>query len=110
MTRADLCRITGLTSGHLTPYIKDPNRDPRLSTLIKIADALDVTLDCLAGREETKAPILYKDAAQEKLNKVYKDLNKEGQKKIVDYACDIADNDRYSVKSEVQDNKVSNVA
>lgn len=50
MTRADLCRLTGLTSGHITPYIRDPKRSPKLTTAIKIADALDISLDYLAGR------------------------------------------------------------
>ena len=51
LTRADLCRMTGLKSAHLVGYIKNPDRSPKLSTAIKIADALDVSIDWLAGRE-----------------------------------------------------------
>ena len=57
LTRADLCRMTGLTSGHLTPYIKNPDRSPTLSTACKIALALDVTLDYLGGMTDEPRPI-----------------------------------------------------
>lgn len=56
MTRADLCRATGLTSGHLTPYMKDPDRSPNLSTAVKIASALDVSIDYLAGITDDPTP------------------------------------------------------
>ena len=49
MTPADLSRQLGWTTGVLSPYMNNPNRDPRLSTAAKIAKALDVSLDYLAG-------------------------------------------------------------
>ncbi len=57
MTRADLCRLTGLTSGHLTPYIKNPDRSPTLSTACKIALALDVSMDYLGGLIDEPRPV-----------------------------------------------------
>lgn len=52
-SQADLCKRSGLKSGHIAPYLTNKkDRDPRLSTVIKIADALDVSLDYLAGRTD----------------------------------------------------------
>lgn len=50
MTRADLRRLTGLKSSNLVPYIKNQNASPKLSTAMMIAEALEVSLDYLAGR------------------------------------------------------------
>ena len=56
MTRADLCRLTGLKSANLVPYMKqNPERSPKLSTATLIANALDVSLDFLAGRSDQMA-------------------------------------------------------
>lgn len=53
MSQAELCRRSGLKSGHLSPYLNGKKeRDPQLSTAAKIADALDVSLDYLAGRTD----------------------------------------------------------
>lgn len=50
---SDLCRRSGLKSGHVSPYLNGKtDRDPRLSTAVAIADALDVSLDYLAGRTD----------------------------------------------------------
>ena len=42
--------MTGLGTGRLSEIETGVTSDPRISTLIKIADALDVTLDELVGR------------------------------------------------------------
>ena len=49
MTPADLSRQLGWNTCVLSQYMNNPNRDPRLSTAAKIAKALDVSLDYLAG-------------------------------------------------------------
>lgn len=107
MTRADLCRLTGLKSGHLVPYIKDANRSPKLSTAIKIADALDVSLDYLAGRTEPKA-IPYPDAETERLAEGFSQLNRDGRMVVLDTVeFQLAKN---SKSEQVPDNQVSGVA
>jgi len=94
LTRADLCRMTGLTSGHLTPYIKDPNRSPKLSTACKIALALDVSLDYLGGlideprpirRDEDGKPVFTE--AERELIDLYRDANPQGQATIMGVAA-----------------------
>ena len=50
LTLAVLSKMTGLGTGRLSEIETGVTSDPRISTLIKIADALDVTLDELVGR------------------------------------------------------------
>lgn len=57
MTRADLCRLTGLKSSYLVGYIKNPDRSPTLSTACRIALALDVSLDYLGGLIDDPRPL-----------------------------------------------------
>ena len=50
LTLAVLSKMTGLGTGRLSEIETGVTSDPRMSTLIKISDALDVTLDELVGR------------------------------------------------------------
>ena len=50
LTLAVLSKMTGLGTGRLSEIETGVTSDPRMSTLIKIAGALDVTLDELVGR------------------------------------------------------------
>ena len=52
LTLAALSVMTGLGTGRLSEIETGVTSDPRISTLIKIADALDVTLDELVERSE----------------------------------------------------------
>ena len=52
LTLAVLSKMTSLGTGRLSEIETGVTSDPRISTLIKIADALDVTLDELVGRSE----------------------------------------------------------
>ena len=47
-----LAKITQLPISVVAKIIRDEVKNPRLDTIIKIADALDVTLDELVGRRE----------------------------------------------------------
>lgn len=107
MTRADLCRLTGLKSSNLVPYIKNPDASPKLSTAIKIADALDVSLDYLAGRTEPET-LPYPDMETERLAEGFSQLNRDGRMVVLDTVeFQLSKN----AKSEqVQDHRVSGVA
>ena len=90
MTRADLCRITGLKSGHLTPYIKDPDRDPRLSTALKVAQALNVSLDYLAGREDEMKPLRH-DPSEDELVSLYRRCTPDRKRRALEDMRDRAE-------------------
>lgn len=52
VTAYKLAASTGISQGLISDY-KRGKKEPTLQNLIKIADALDVSLDCLAGRERS---------------------------------------------------------
>ena len=58
MSQADLCRATKMGSSKISYILQGKTTDPRISTLVKIADALNISLDYLAGRREDAAPRL----------------------------------------------------
>lgn len=55
LKQVDLCRLTGEASSKISQLVNGKVEDPRLSTALKIADALDVSLDYLAGRTDNPA-------------------------------------------------------
>lgn len=56
MKQADLCRMTGMSSSKVSQLLKGTTYDPRLSTAIALSNALDVSLDYLAGLTDDPAP------------------------------------------------------
>ena len=46
--------MTGISNSLLYKILREDTADPQISTLIKIADALDVTLDELVGRKKNE--------------------------------------------------------
>lgn len=49
MTQADLARMTGMTTSNITYLVNGKTKDPRMMTLIAVAQALGVSLDYLTG-------------------------------------------------------------
>jgi transcriptional regulator with XRE-family HTH domain len=78
MTQAALDEASGVSTGRTSQYIKQ-GESPTLANAVKIADALDVSLDVLAGRDPRK--YLYPNQRQKQLNDTLEMLSAEGQKK-----------------------------
>ena len=51
MTQADLVRITGMSSAVISQIVSGKTPDPRFTSVVKIARALDVSLEYLAGKK-----------------------------------------------------------
>ena len=90
---ADLSRELGWNTGALSQYIKNPDRSPTLSTACKIALALDVSLDYLAGLIDEPRPIQrgadglpVMSETEERLLGLYRDANAQGQSTIMGVA------------------------
>lgn len=93
---ARLSETTGLSTGLLSNYKN--GTDPSLKNAVKIADALDVSLDYLAGRdgyapEPRRSPAgegapepRYADPRQEALNGYYESMNDSGRGALVESA------------------------
>ena len=56
MTAATLSRMLGWNTGVISQYLNKPDRDPRLSTAVKVANALGVSVDYLAGLTDDPEP------------------------------------------------------
>lgn len=52
ITQADLARMTGMTTSNIAYIVNGRTKDPRLSSVMAIAEALDVPLGYLAGTVE----------------------------------------------------------
>lgn len=52
MSQADLARVTGMTTSNIAYIVNGRTKDPRLSSVVSIAQALDVPLAYLAGSVE----------------------------------------------------------
>lgn len=83
MSQADLCRATNMGSSKISQLLKGKVEDPRLSTAIKVADALGVSLDYLAGRASPPPPPNYADKRQRKLNADFEELSDVGRESAV---------------------------
>ena len=51
MKQADLCRLAHIQTSLMSEYING-KKSPTIGNAIQMADALDISLDTLAGREE----------------------------------------------------------
>lgn len=66
--QVDLCRAAGISSSQATHLMSGRTKDPTLTTAIKIAKALDVSLDYLAGRTDNPSGMTDEELAQLKID------------------------------------------
>lgn len=88
INQAELCRKTGMGSSKVSQILQGKTTDPRLSTVLKIADALDVSLDYLAGRKQTPEIRLSTDEKQLVSN--YRDSTPDRKRTLQQTAHDSA--------------------
>ena len=74
--QADLCRWSGIDTGLMSMYISG-KRKPTLANAVAMADALQISLDELAGREAPKRVI------ERELLSSFRELSDEGQEVAV---------------------------
>ena len=85
MSQADLCRISGLSSGLISSYMSGA-KSPTIKSAITIAESLNVSLDELVGRKPTHfaPPPLSKDESE--LLKDFRKCTQENKDKVSEYA------------------------
>lgn len=86
LKQVSLVELTGLSSAQINHLVSGRTKDPKFSTVVRIADALDVSLDYLAGRREDPAHRLSRDEAV--LISDYRDCTPERQRKAADAVRD----------------------
>lgn len=86
LKQVSLAELTGLSSAQVNHLVSGRTKDPKLETVVKIANALDISLDYLAGRREDPAPRLTRDEAV--LISDYRDCTPERQRKAAEAVRD----------------------
>lgn len=95
LKQADLCRMSGIDTGLMSMYLQG-KRFPTLTNAIAMADALQISLDELAGREAPKRVI------EQRLLSDFRELSDEGQ--------EVAVNTVYGLRSVYKKHHQSRVA
>ena len=116
VSQADLCRLTGLASSMVSHYCTG-QRTPSIAAAIKIAKALNTTVDQLAlhnplqlnegydeshianatsALSETIPPTYDFVNDEQSLVSKFRSLNTQGQKKVIAYIKDLLATGRYS--------------
>lgn len=85
----DLCRASGLTSSQVAFLVTGKTKDPGLSTATKVAKALNVSLEYLAGIKddptiERRTPISIAEIETVRLVEDFESLPEEGRGAILD--------------------------
>lgn len=92
-----------VSSGAVTSWKN--GKVPHHSTLIKIANYFDVSLDYLLTGSESKEKVLHRaeelNDMQKKLIALFDMLNTEGQGKLLDYADDLVNSGKYKKDGEI---------
>lgn len=110
----DLCRASGLTSGQVAFLVKGKTKDPGLSTAARIAKALNVSLDYLAGLkddpaiERHTAPVMEIETVR--LVEDFESLPEEGRGAILDQVEFQKMKSLRTSEAAVQDNSLPGIA
>lgn len=103
-TPASLSKRLGWNNGVLSQYMNNPDKDPRLSTAVKVAKALNVSLEYLAGMEEEPKPFVA-DPQMVSVLEMFSQLPYKGKEAIMEQL-----EFQLSKSQSVQDNQVPGVA
>lgn len=86
LKQVNLAELTGLSSAQINHLVSGRTKDPKFETVVKIADALDISLDYLAGTRDDAAPRLTRDESV--LLSDYRDCTPERRRKAADAVRD----------------------
>lgn len=84
MGNKELADMTGIPLGTLNKIIYGDTKNPTLNHMHAIAKALNCTLDDFVDSDNGPAPSL--SSSEYELINLYRDLNDEGQEKLIEYA------------------------
>lgn len=86
---------SGIPLGTLNKLFSGQTKDPKLDTVRSVVHSFGCTLDDLfdSGTAESKIPL--SKEGEEKLVGMYRELNQEGQERLLDYADDLTASGKY---------------
>lgn len=83
-----LAKLSGVPKGTLSKILGSETKDPQISNIIKISQALGVTADYIIfGKEEPEH--------KNDFEAMFASLNKEGQEKVIVYMHDLINSGNY---------------
>lgn len=85
MKQADLCHLTDIKSSLMSEYISG-KKSPAIGNAILIADALDISLDTLVGREEK---VRYSEPVYSKYGSELNESMRGLTEKEIDFVMDV---------------------
>ena len=105
ISQEELAREIGCSQAAVALW-ESGKRTPSITAMIKMADYFDVSLDKFIERRtpDNTIGLAYSGRVEDlpflnELREVAPRLNKEGQKKVIEYAFDLAENPKYAITS-----------
>lgn len=94
LNKSTLSKISGIPYTTIDGFYKKGYQNTKLSTIWKLADALDVSIDYLIDekvndRHRKERESIPFDKEEHELLVLYRGLNQEGREKLVSYAKDL---------------------
>ncbi len=99
MAIKDLLENSGLSKNALSS-MQSGGYFPRLDSIVKLAENLNVSVDYLLGLSEEKSQH-QNNAGHNRLLELYDELNAEGKEKLLDYADDLVESGKYKKDSQI---------
>ena len=107
MTQADLCRMTGIPKSAMSQsynggLVPRQDRTFLIASVLNVSEAWLMGFDVPMDRTDTTSPScetdplpVPSDSAEDHLLALYRELNPEGQDKLIDYADDMVRSGKY---------------
>ncbi len=98
LSNEELSKSSGIPIGTLAKILGSETKDPQISNIIKIAEALDVSADYLIFGEVKSS--FSSDSFD--LVTIYENLNDEGKRRLLEYASDLSEMTKYKKESKIK--------
>lgn len=100
MTNEELSKSSGIPFGTINKILSGDTQEPKLPALMAIASALGTSVDYLVyGANNVTSGTQKITPDEDELLKNFKAINKEGQRKLLDYSRDLVSSGNYLKRS-----------
>ena len=99
ISAAELSKGTGIATSTMYSMLEKKSNVVNLDHLVKIAEQFHVDLNIFAGVEKYKPP-LELDDNERMLLSAYRNLNRRGKTRLIEYAEELCYNKRYTGENE----------
>ena len=105
MTTKEIAIKSGIPEPTLEKLFSGATKDPKLKTMYQLVHFLGYTLDDLDDKKKEITPPYTSEAMklaedEEHLLELYRELNQEGQEKLIDYTDDLVQSGKYKKRGE----------